>query len=73
MKRMNIVTIVACDKDGNATYSESFFINASLPEHVKEFEKRVPFSRYFTEHEVNDEVELSDEEIAWLTEAGLED
>lgn len=70
---MNRVTIIASDKDSSASYTETFLITKNLKNDIANFETRIPFSRYFTEHMVNDEVELSENEIEWILAAGLED
>lgn len=67
---MNRITIHAFDKDSSACYTETLLINKLLKQEVTEYEKRVPFSRYYTECECSDEPNTVEQK--YIVDAGLD-
>jgi len=66
---MNHITIVAVDKDSNQIFSQQFPLNQELEVHLEEFQKDVPFRRYYLDAFLEDEP--SPEEKQLLQEVGL--
>ena len=65
------VIIHGIDRDSSAVYTKEFVVNESLRENIEDFETQVPFSRYYTDWEVDTE-ELTTLECFYMGEAGLD-